>query len=92
MFIDYMRTDIRHAIRHLYYNILILCVWPFIDSEPEHDRKLRTVSLEPVWPEGVQPQKIILPKSDEIIKEKTTPPILFNGKVLFWKAKRYKWL
>jgi hypothetical protein len=32
---------------NLYNNILILFVWPFIDSAPGHYRDMRPVSLEP---------------------------------------------
>jgi hypothetical protein len=36
---------------NLYYNIIVLYVWPFIDSAPEHHTELRLASLEPVWHE-----------------------------------------
>jgi hypothetical protein len=49
---------------YLYYNILILCVsvWPAIDSAPGGHIGSRPVSLEPVWPEGVQREKVFSEK------------------------------
>jgi hypothetical protein len=34
---------------NLYNNILILCMWPFIDSAPGHHTDMRLISLEAVW-------------------------------------------
>jgi hypothetical protein len=34
-----------------------LCVWPAIDSAPGHHTDMKSVSLEPVEPEGVQREK-----------------------------------
>ncbi len=28
-----------------------VCVWPLIGSAPGHDRNMRPVSIEPLWPE-----------------------------------------
>jgi hypothetical protein len=38
-------------------SLFCLCVWPIIDSAPGGHTDLRPMSLEPVWPGGVQPGK-----------------------------------
>ncbi len=45
---NYFRNKIKLSFKtnHLYYNILILYVWPDIDSAPEHHTDMRLVSLE----------------------------------------------
>ncbi len=56
------RLTLKVKIMNLYYNILILCVWSFIDSAPGHDIDLRPVSLEPVWHGGGHRLKIFSEK------------------------------
>jgi hypothetical protein len=73
----------------MWFNLLIhpysVCVMTGyrLDSAPGHDANLRLVSLEPVWPEGVQSEKNFPEKWPvvELQKKKVTPLMLFNGKI-----------
>ncbi len=73
-------------IYNLYNNILILfvcfCVWPAVDSAPRGHTDLRPVSLESIWPEGLQDGQIFFEKLPvaELLKKKFTLPMLFYGK------------
>ncbi len=62
-----------------------LFVCTAIDSTPRSATVLRPVSLEPVWPEGVQREKIFPEKWPvaELPKKKVLPLMLFYGKNLF---------
>jgi hypothetical protein len=67
---------------YIIISLFCLCVWPAIDSAPGCHKHMRSVSLEPVWPEGVPSSKNffeIWPVA-ELPKKKVMPLMLLYGK------------
>ncbi len=74
---------------YLYYNILILCVWPPFCSTLWHDKNSRPVSLEPVWPEEYPWKKIFRKVTNDQITEKMCYQCFSMGKFCFQKHSAY---
>jgi hypothetical protein len=70
------------SIIYIYNNLIpfaCLCVWPAIDSATGHNKDLTPVSLKPVWPEGVQSERIF-PKKWPVAKlpKKNISPLMLS--------------